>query len=95
MPTKTGATFRCVCRTLSVKGGGAGFAIASEYIQAGAVKIFPHLQAKILKHQAFEAEIAAHNNAILTLKTSGRSMVDQNHFASDAIKVSLSHKPLS
>ena len=45
------------------------------------------LQAKILKHQAFEAETAAHNNAILTLKTSGRAMLDQQHFATDNIKV--------
>lgn len=45
------------------------------------------LQAKILKHQAFEAEIAAHNNAILTLKSTGRGMLDTGHFAADNIKV--------
>ena len=41
----------------------------------------------MLKHQAFEAEIAAHNNAILTLKTAGRAMLDHQHFATDDIKV--------
>jgi spectrin alpha len=48
-----------------------------------------NLQAKILKHQAFEAEIAAHNNAILTLKTAGRAMLDHQHVATDDIKARL------
>ena len=45
------------------------------------------MQAKILKHQAFEAEIAAHNNAILTLKSTGRAMLDSHHFSAEDIKV--------
>jgi len=46
-----------------------------------------NLQAKIQKHQAFEAETAAHNNAILTLKSTGRAMIDQKHFAAEQIQV--------
>ena len=32
-----------------------------------------NLQAKIQKHQAFEAEVAAHSNAIVVLDNTGRS----------------------
>ncbi len=48
-----------------------------------------NLQAKIQKHQAFEAEVAAHSNAIVVLDNSGVEMINQNHFASDVIRVSL------
>lgn len=44
-------------------------------------------QAKTQKHQAFEAETAAHSNAILTLKSTGRTMIDQKHFAAEQIQV--------
>lgn len=41
-----------------------------------------NLQAKIQKHQAFEAEVAAHSNAIVLLDNTGSEMVAQHHFAS-------------
>lgn len=44
------------------------------------------LQAKIQKHQAFEAEVAAHSNAIVVLDNTGTEMISQNHFASDMIR---------
>ncbi|KAL0276367.1 UNVERIFIED_CONTAM: hypothetical protein PYX00_003957 [Menopon gallinae] len=45
-----------------------------------------NLQAKIQKHQAFEAEVAAHSNAIVVLDNTGQEMIKQNHFASSTIK---------
>ena len=45
-----------------------------------------NLQAKIQKHQAFEAEVAAHSNAIVVLDNTGTEMIQQNHFASEVIK---------
>ncbi|XP_076321230.1 spectrin alpha chain-like isoform X2 [Tachypleus tridentatus] len=45
-----------------------------------------NLQAKIQKHQAFEAEVAAHSNAIAVLDNSGMEMINRNHFASEVIK---------
>lgn len=48
-----------------------------------------NLQAKIQKHQAFEAEVQAHANAIQELDTNGTIMIGENHFASQKIKVSL------
>ncbi|XP_022242846.1 spectrin alpha chain-like isoform X2 [Limulus polyphemus] len=45
-----------------------------------------NLQAKIQKHQAFEAEVAAHGNAVLVLDSSGMEMINRNHFASEIIK---------
>lgn len=45
-----------------------------------------NLQAKIQKHQAFEAEVSAHNNAILVLDKTGMEMINQGHFASTTIK---------
>ncbi|UYV70522.1 SPTAN1 [Cordylochernes scorpioides] len=44
------------------------------------------MQAKIQKHQAFEAEVAAHSNAIVALDTTGMELINQEHFASDVIK---------
>ena len=49
--------------------------------------IFLFPQAKIQKHQTFEAEIAAHNNSIISLKSTGRAMIGQQHFASENIQV--------
>jgi hypothetical protein len=43
-------------------------------------------QAKIQKHQAFEAEVAAHSNAIVVLDNTGMEMINQAHFASDIIR---------
>lgn len=45
-----------------------------------------NLQAKIQKHQAFEAEVAAHSNAIVSLDNTGTEMIAQHHFASDVIR---------
>ncbi|ESO95207.1 hypothetical protein LOTGIDRAFT_202396 [Lottia gigantea] len=45
-----------------------------------------NLQAKIQKHQAFEAEVAAHANAIEILDQTGNEMINQQHFASQVIK---------
>lgn len=44
-------------------------------------------QVKIQKHQSFEAEIAAHNHSILSLKAKGLEMIQKDHFAAEAIKV--------
>ena len=46
-----------------------------------------NLQGKIQKHQMFEAEISAHQNAFASLKQSGEGMVKENHFASQMIQV--------
>ncbi len=46
------------------------------------------IQGKIQKHQTFEAELAAHSNVIHTLKSTGKNMIDQRHFALAQIKVS-------
>lgn len=45
-----------------------------------------NLQAKIQKHQAFEAEVAAHSNAIVSLDNTGQEMINQSHFAADVIQ---------
>ncbi|CAK1548048.1 unnamed protein product [Leptosia nina] len=45
-----------------------------------------NLQAKIQKHQAFEAEVAAHSNAIVVLDNTGSEMISAGHFASDTIR---------
>ncbi|KAK7505097.1 hypothetical protein BaRGS_00003667 [Batillaria attramentaria] len=48
-----------------------------------------NLQAKIQKHQAFEAEVAAHANAIQALDSTGNEMISQEHFASEIIQARL------
>ncbi|KRY87102.1 Spectrin alpha chain [Trichinella pseudospiralis] len=45
-----------------------------------------NLQAKIQKHQAFEAEVQAHSNAILQLDKTGNDMILHGHFAHANIK---------
>ena len=45
-----------------------------------------NLVAKIQKHQAFEAEVAAHANAIVNLDAMGNNMIQQGHFASEVIQ---------
>jgi len=45
-----------------------------------------NLQAKIQKHQAFEAEVAAHSNAIVMLDNTGLEMINQGHFAAEMIR---------
>lgn len=49
------------------------------------------LKAKIQKHQAFEAEVAAHANAIVVLDNTGTDMINKEHFASDIITVKLNY----
>ncbi|KAL1139006.1 hypothetical protein AAG570_009067 [Ranatra chinensis] len=44
-----------------------------------------NLKAKIQKHQAFEAEVAAHSNAIVVLDNTGMEMINQGHYASSVI----------
>jgi hypothetical protein len=44
------------------------------------------LQGKIKKHQAFEAEIFANQQAINTLTSSGQALIAQHHYASEAIQ---------
>ena len=46
------------------------------------------LQAKIQKHQAFEAEVAAHSNNIVVLDSTGMEMINAGHYASQTIQVS-------
>jgi spectrin alpha len=46
-------------------------------------------QAKIQKHQAFEAEVAAHSNAIVSLEISGNEMINAGHFSSPEIRQKL------
>ena len=45
-----------------------------------------NLQAKIQKHQAFEAEVAAHSNAIVVLDNTGMEMITQEHFQKVGIR---------
>jgi len=44
---------------------------------------------KLQKHQAFEAEISAHSNAIVELQENGEGMINECHYASSLIRVSL------
>lgn len=53
-----------------------------------------NLQAKIQKHQAFEAEVAAHSNAIVLLDNTGSEMIAQHHFSSDVIRKRLGKRRL-
>ena len=48
-----------------------------------------NLQAKIQKHQAFEAEVAANSNAIVLLDNKGYEMINEEHFQKVAIKEKL------
>uniref|UniRef100_A0A0N5ANF9 Spectrin alpha chain n=1 Tax=Syphacia muris TaxID=451379 RepID=A0A0N5ANF9_9BILA len=45
-----------------------------------------NLQAKIQKHDAFEAEVLAHSNAIAQLDKTGNDMIQHAHFESETIK---------
>ena len=45
-----------------------------------------NLQAKIQKHQAFEAEVAAHANSLEELDRSGYEMINYQHYESQTIK---------
>ena len=52
-------------------------------------------QAKIQKHQAFEAEIQAHANTLEQLDQSGGAMIQENHYAHEIIKVTSQHHSCS
>lgn len=39
------------------------------------------------KHEAFEAEVSAHGNSIVSLNAIGDEMIKANHFASSSIRV--------
>lgn len=45
-----------------------------------------NLQAKIQKHEAFEAEVAAHHNAIVSLDDYGNELIRNCHYASQKIQ---------
>lgn len=45
-----------------------------------------NLQAKIQKHEAFEAEVSAHYNAITNLDDRGAELIRNEHYASDKIQ---------
>ncbi|KJH49812.1 spectrin repeat-containing domain protein [Dictyocaulus viviparus] len=45
-----------------------------------------NLQAKIQKHEAFEAEVQAHAKTISNLDKTGNGMIQHGHFASEVIK---------
>ena len=62
--------------------------VDSKHIIIKGVHFIHVLQAKIQKHLAFEAEVSAHANAIVVLDNTGTEMIDQDHFASDIIRVS-------
>ncbi|CAG7730992.1 unnamed protein product, partial [Allacma fusca] len=60
-----------------------------EKLQAASDETFKdatNLQAKIQKHQAFEAEVSAHSNAIVSLDNTGQEMIQQGHYASETIR---------
>lgn len=44
-------------------------------------------QVKLQKHQAFEAEISAHTNTIIMIRTSGEQMITEEHYESITIRV--------
>jgi spectrin alpha len=52
-----------------------------------------NLQAKIQKHQTFEAEVSAHSNAIVVLDNSGTEMINNDHYLKDRVsdKLELLH----
>ena len=55
-----------------------------------------HLQVKIQKHAAFEADVNSHVYMIEGIEASGKEMIDEAHYATDFVMVSLtdiSNKP--
>ena len=52
------------------------------------------LQAKIQKHEAFEAEVQAHSKTITTLDKTGNDMIQHGHYASDVIQVETEHEQI-
>lgn len=52
------------------------------------IEIYFLFQGKLQKHQAFEAEISAHSNAIVELQENGEGMINESHYASELIRVS-------
>ncbi|CAF0847409.1 unnamed protein product [Brachionus calyciflorus] len=54
--------------------------------ESAASKDTTNLQAKIQKHEAFEAEVHAHYNAIVSLDEMGAQLISEGHYASDKIQ---------
>lgn len=54
--------------------------------ESAASKDMTNLQAKIQKHEAFEAEVLAHYNAIVSLDEMGAQLIAAAHYASDKIQ---------
>ena len=52
-------------------------------------KELTNLSAKLQKHQAFEAEVAGHKYVIDNLDEQGNTMIQEDHFASSTITVSV------
>ncbi|XP_048876599.1 spectrin alpha chain, non-erythrocytic 1-like isoform X2 [Brienomyrus brachyistius] len=46
-----------------------------------------NLQGKVQKHQAFEAELSANQSRVDALQTSGRQLIDRQHYASGEVSV--------
>lgn len=46
-------------------------------------------QGKLQKHQAFEAEVQANAGAIVKLDETGNQMINEGHFSSETIRVSV------
>ncbi|RNA32314.1 spectrin alpha non-erythrocytic 1 [Brachionus plicatilis] len=54
--------------------------------ESAASKDMTNLQAKIQKHEAFEAEVHAHYNAIVSLDEMGAELTGAGHYAADKIQ---------
>ena len=54
--------------------------------ESAASRDMTNLQAKIQKHEAFEAEVHAHYNAIVSLDEMGAQLIAGNHYASEKIQ---------
>lgn len=58
------------------------------HVIASLAHVMVHLQGKLQKHQAFEAEVQANSGAIVKLDETGNLMISEGHFASETIRVS-------
>ena len=45
-----------------------------------------NLQGKIQKHQAFEAELNANESRLEAIDTSGKQLIDDEHYASEQVQ---------
>jgi hypothetical protein len=58
---------------------------------AGKIFLGAVCRQKYKKHQAFEAEVAAHKKALDDLEDVGNGLIDRSHYASDKIQVRYSN----